>query len=309
MKTQKTTNKMRHNFIWILTNLMLIGLLGIAHMSLAAGGIWTRKADMPTARCALSASVVDGIIYAIGGTTDSLIPVVTMPTVEAYDPATNTWIKKADMPTARGWLSTSVVDGIIYAIGGMVDSTFVGVSTVEAYDPATNTWATKASMPTPRWGLSTSVVDGIIYAIGGTLGPGVNFDGVSTVEAYDSTTDTWIKKVDMPTPRVGASTIVVNGKIYAIGGAENIYAPSLPTVEVYDPATDTWTRKADIPTPRMLFSTSVVDGIIYAIGGSHGWDGSIWPGISTVEAYDPLTDTWTKKLTCQRQEGGYPPAS
>jgi len=32
--------------------------------------------------------------------------------------------------------------------------------------------------------------------------------------------DTWTRKADMPTARLGLSTSVVDGKIYAIGGAQ-----------------------------------------------------------------------------------------
>ena len=42
------------------------------------------------------------------------------------------WTRKADMPTARRWLSTSVVNGKIYAIGGCAGQTIL--STVEVYD-------------------------------------------------------------------------------------------------------------------------------------------------------------------------------
>lgn len=42
------------------------------------------------------------------------------------------WTKRADMPTARNWLSTSVVNGKIYAIGGRAGQTIL--STVEVYD-------------------------------------------------------------------------------------------------------------------------------------------------------------------------------
>ena len=47
-----------------------------------------------------------------------------------------------------------------------------------------------------------------------------------------------------------------------------------------------------MPTARMFLSTNTVGGRIYAIGGSI-WNGPI---ISTVEEYDPTTDTWTKRL-------------
>ena len=56
----------------------------------------------------------NGKIYAIGGGLQG----VGFSTVEEYDPATDTWTKKADMPTGRFALSTSVVNGKIYAIGG-----------------------------------------------------------------------------------------------------------------------------------------------------------------------------------------------
>ena len=89
---------------------------------------------------------------------------------------------------------------------------------------------------TARGFLSTSAVNGNIYAIGGLLNPNVS---LSTVEEYDPTTDTWTKKADMLTARCALSTNVVNGYIYAIGGAPNLPAPQFPIpalsiVEAYD---------------------------------------------------------------------------
>ena len=259
------------------------------------GGAWTQKADMPTGRMYLSTSMVNGKIYAIGGAPIGLQGgrQASVSTVEEYDPATDTWTTKADMPTARFGLSTSVVNGKIYVFGGAPSKPSGGtLSTVEEYDPATDTWTTKADMPTARLCLSTSVVNGKMYAIGGWPRGSHN---TSTVEEYDPATDTWTTKADMPTARFGLSTSVVNGKIYAIGGARNCVEPAFLTVEEYDPATDTWATKADMPTARMYFSTCVVVGKIYAIGGTglacRGTGGPLW----TVEEYDPATDIWTTK--------------
>ena len=90
--------------------------------------IWEGKANMPTVRSDVSVSVVDGKIYAIGGSKMKKIQVPRgfrtrseeLPTVEMYDPATDTWTQKADMPTPRK-TKTCVVDGKIYAIGGVVN--------------------------------------------------------------------------------------------------------------------------------------------------------------------------------------------
>ncbi len=119
-----------------------------------------------------------------------------------------TWTQKADMPTARMVVRTSVVDGKIYAISSLKG---IGVKKVEEYDPATDNWTEKADMPTGRGLLGTSVVDGRIYAIGGRTAWGGGTK-LATVEEYDPATDTWTQKADMPSPRSALATSVVNGK-------------------------------------------------------------------------------------------------
>jgi len=268
------------------------------------GGTWTQKADMPTARSLADSAVVDGKIYVIGGNpglwgfTEA---------AEEYNPATDTWTKLADMPTARQSLCVADVDGIIYAIGGWNNSNPQPfISAVEAYDPATGKWTEKTDMPSLRDAMSTVAVDGKIYVIGGNL----YANSVSTVEVYEPATDTWTKKTSMPTARCYHAACVVDGRIYVSGGATkwdwalSAYSPSVPTVEVYDPATDTWTQVSDMPWPRHGHSASVVAGKMYIIGGQDFAVVKLWQEgkidedemeelFSTVDVYDPGTDTWT----------------
>ena len=282
---------MNDNAISVIAVMVLSVILCLPGMSLAEVDTWTRKADMPTARQWFSASVVNGKIYAIGGTlsggTLGGLSQLT-PIVEEYDPATDTWTRKADTPTARAALATTVVNGKIYAIGGW-NSGNPNLSTVEEYDPETDTWTTKTDMPTGRAFLSAAAVNGKIYAIGGysTI--------LSTVEEYDPLTDTWTKRADAPTPIFFFDSGVVDGIIYVIGGQMEPNAGPLSTVYAYDPLTDTWTRKADMPTAGALLATSVVNGKIYAIGGEER---------SAVEEYDPSTDTWTRKADMSASRSG-----
>jgi N-acetylneuraminic acid mutarotase len=100
---------------------------------------WTTKVAMPTARHGPSTSVVNGKIYAIGGTPGGVpcdgAGVFSTVEVEEYDPATDTWTRKADMPKARMHFSTSAVDGKIYAIGGsVIVYPWAPVSAVDEYD-------------------------------------------------------------------------------------------------------------------------------------------------------------------------------
>jgi RNA polymerase sigma factor (sigma-70 family) len=198
-----------------------------------------------------------------------------------------TWTRKADMPTARWGLSTSVVNGRIYAIGGAVAPQNY-TPRVEEYDPVKDEWKEKADMPTRRAFPSTAVVDGKIYAIGGYGGGGIE---CATVEEYDPVKDEWTKKADMPTPRMFFSTSVVNGRIYAIGGWQAAAVISPSPVEEYDPVADEWTKKPDMPGIAVReLSASAMNERIYTFGG---WDGDNF--VSTVREYNPMADIWTEK--------------
>jgi N-acetylneuraminic acid mutarotase len=84
------------------------------------------------------------------------------------------------MPTSRGALATTEVNGKIYAIGGgPASGSFLPV--VEEYDPVTNTWIKKSNLIAARNAFSANVVNGEIYAIGGYAGV-----EISTVEKYDA---------------------------------------------------------------------------------------------------------------------------
>ena len=200
------------------------------------------------------------------------------------------WTQKNDMPTARWNLSTCVVNGEIYAIGGM-GPVWQAMSSVEQYNPATNTWTKKSDMPTARAGLSSSVVNGKIYAIGGAVIHNYSLDDatfLSTVEEYNPVNNTWTTKTDMPVARGFHSASVINDSIYIIGGSPNIPMYGLLSMYAYDPATDTWTQKGDIPMG--IFTgcfTGVVDGKIYVMGG----DGKE----TRVDEYNPATGIWTQK--------------
>jgi hypothetical protein len=91
---------------------------------------WTTKATMKEARAYFGVAVVNGKIYAIGGGTGSPVgngpgptvgtshvtPVVN--TTEEYDPATDKWTMKTQMPTARICVGVAVVNDTFYVIGG-----------------------------------------------------------------------------------------------------------------------------------------------------------------------------------------------
>ncbi|MPM14219.1 N-acetylneuraminate epimerase [bioreactor metagenome] len=252
---------------------------------------WKQLAPMPTSSWILQTEVVDGKIYTIAGLGDSDYSTPISPT-EVYDSSTDTWATLASMPTPRWGFETEVIDGKIYGIGGWgIGGT--PVTSTEVYDPSTDTWTVLAPMSVAQGDdFQTEVIDGKIYAIGS--------DGTctSSTGVYDPSTDTWTILSAMPTARTAFQTEVINGKIYVLGGysgsAHNSDMKPLSSTEVYDPSTDTWTTLPPLITPRCFFQTEVIDGKIYALGG---WNVNVWDSegktLSSIEVYDPSTNTWT----------------
>ena len=146
---------------FLLSALLFLAVAGTLSVR-AAEGSWASKAPMQVARSGLGVAVVNGKIYAIGGTSGNGF----LATNEVYDPATNTWSSKKPMPTPRSVFGIAVYQNTIYCIGGYIKGGATGVN--EVYDPATDTWKTKAPMPTPSLNLQANAVNGEIYLIGGS---------------------------------------------------------------------------------------------------------------------------------------------
>ena len=252
---------------------------------------WSIKESMPTARSNLQTVLLDGKIYAIGGNTDLL----SSHAVEQYDPAADKWIQLSPLNYSREYFKAVAFDGKIYVFGGSDGGTLT--SSVEEYNPSTNTWTEKSPMPVPKMHFQTEVINGKIYIIGGLnpvdgVGPAVN---TTSVEVYDPVKNEWTQKSPMKTPRFSFQTEIVEGKIYAMGGI-NDQVNALSSVEEYDPSTDRWSSKKDMNLARSRFQTAVVNGKIIAIGGTkRAGDYSEGNFLSSVEEYDPETNTWTEK--------------
>ena len=218
------------------------------------------------------------------------LPVFNLTTVKAADD--QPWSQMSNMLTARGGLGTAVVNGRIYAIGGLNDALPLNVN--EQFDPTANKWTTRAPMPTPRSGFAIATYNNKIYVIGGSVGNGY----VGNNEVYDPLTDSWETKTSMPTPRSDFSACVVNDKIYLIGGKKyssiNPYFNETAVNQVYDPANDSWTTVAALPDPVYGYASAVIDGKIHIIGGSKNPSSS---GTSVFDnanqVFDPQTGNWS----------------
>ena len=155
-----------------------------------------RRSNLPTARGALTANFINGILYAVGGVDRS----ETLTSTLAYDPRNNTWTEKHPMPTAREHLTSATINGKLYVIGGRTAGMSTNVDANEVYDPSNNKWTILQPMLSKRGGLaSATAVNETIYVFGGEQPSGT----FNNNEKYDPDTNTWTSQEPMPTARHG----------------------------------------------------------------------------------------------------------
>jgi N-acetylneuraminic acid mutarotase len=243
---------------------------------------WTTGAPIPTARYVPASAVVENILYVIGGCNSSCATGGgALTTVEAYDPASNSWSEKSPIPTAIDSVYAVESKNIIYVVGGYVAGSG-RVATLYSYNPATDTWAQEASMKVGKSNPATGYLGGIIAA-GGLGSSGVTGD----TELYSTAKNTWKTLAAMPTALSASCFGAISGKFYVASGTDNSGANA--TVQAYTGgATKSWTSGlAAIPQATVAPASAVVKDQLYCIGGAN--TGSLFASdvYGNVQIYQP----------------------
>jgi N-acetylneuraminic acid mutarotase len=258
----------------------------------AVNMVWATKANNPLTRMEANGIAVNGKLYVFGG-------YITWPNAtnraDAYDPVTNTWTQLASMPDAI--THTQVVsDGSkIYLVGGFVGpypSTSTGKLWI--YNIASNTWSLGPTLPLALGSGGAALHNGKLYFFGGALRTSTNYLDQWDYYVLDLNGGTaWQRLGNVPTKRNHLCAVVMDNKIYLIGGqvAHGEGNANLALVEMYDPATNTWSTRASMPIAKGHIATASYNGYIYVIGGAID-DGAYGTHTADISRYHPATNTW-----------------
>ena len=234
--------------------------------------VWTPAAPAPLARYEAQGVAVGGRLYVFGGFYTARIEATSR--VDAYDIASDTWVRLADMPEAITHAGQAEDGETIYLVGGFAgDHPGPSMDRVWKYHIPSNSWSPGPPLPAPR-GAGVAVRLGrTLHFFGGTVREGSQY-------LYDSadhwTLDldrgtSWATAAPLPNPRNHLGGVAFGGKIWAIGGQHlgDEEGGNQDAVHLYDPAVDQWS--AAPPTPRPLghvaASVLVREGRIVVVGG------------------------------------------
>ena len=205
--------------------------------------------------------------------------------VNVFNPETNTWETKGDSPMEIHHFQAVVVDNAIYLMGAMTGKypKELPLENIWKYYPETDTWEKGDEIPKERrrGGAGAVLYKHKIYMVGGiefghTSGTNNYFD------SYDVKTGEWKVLTKAPHLRDHFPAIVVNNKLYCVGGRNTsvhqtndfgaFFAATIPEIDVYDFITETWsTMKDNLPFPSAAGALVEMDKQLIYMGGECNW--------------------------------------
>lgn len=256
---------------------------------------WKTGAPTPFPRVESPTAVIDGKLFLFGGFTDDL---GASNQVDVYDPASDTWTRRSDMPTGVTHLNPAIDEktNTLWLAGG-----FKGrhpgpvVAEVWKYDIAADHWTAGPPLPEPRAGGGLAVIGRKLHYFGGYKSDRQTDAGEHWSLSLDGGTS-WAAEAEMHHPRGHVAAAVLDGKMYSLGGDHGHDATQidLPFCEVYDPATKSWKEIASLPDGRSHFesSTIIYRGGILLVGGRSNSPEPARGVLGELLLYDPEADSW-----------------
>ena len=254
---------------------------------------WTYKTDLPSHIPYAASAIISNSVYFAGGAVIPSVSPWAYNTLWIYDIISSTWSAGPTLAQRRyapgsGVLINDSGEQEFYVVGGY--SGYTGLASVERYVPSLDSWQTVASRGFAGESPCVAVTGNKLYAMGGHNN---NFNCTSLNQVYDRASNSWItlapiQKDGETYEMSGASTAVLNDKIYLLGGhrGDGSHFEDLYTTLIYDTINDSWSYGAETPRLILTVNKSVTfEDRIYVF--------SIPDGTNTViDVYDPATDQW-----------------
>ncbi|XP_069462233.1 kelch-like protein 31 [Ambystoma mexicanum] len=203
---------------------------------------WIHLANMNQRRTHFSLNVFNGLLFAVGGRNSE----GCLLSVECYVPSTNQWQLKAPLETPRCCHASAAVDGRILVTGGYINNAYSRSTCM--YDPSTDSWQDKAGMSTPRgWHCAVSLSDRVYVMGGSQLGSRGERVDVLPVECYNPHTGQWTYSAPLPTGVSTAGATSLNGRVYLVGGWNEVEKKYKKCIQCYNPDLNEWTEDDELP--------------------------------------------------------------
>lgn len=221
-----------------------------------------------------------------------------MKPVSIFDTKSKKWKNGAVPPIELHHFQPVVYQNEIYVLGALTGG-YPGetpVPDIYIYNPKKDKWRKGATIPEDRrrGGAGVALQGDKIYLVCG-IKDGHRGDHKKWLDVFDLKTQRWEKLPDAPRPRDHFQSVIVDNKLYNLGGrttiaADNPFKNTIGAIDVFDLKTQTWSTLSNpLPTLRAGNFTLVLNKEILVLGGESFTQE---PAHSEVEALHTHTHNW-----------------
>ncbi|MGZ3440586.1 MAG: IPT/TIG domain-containing protein, partial [Polyangia bacterium] len=226
----------------------------------------------------------DGRVLVAGGTTVPDDASMAVATAEIYTRSSDTVALAANSMSTPRWQNSAVtlLGGKVLVVGGASPAPTGDPQAADLFDPATNMFTPTANkLNKPRFYThAVLMVDGRVF---------ISSSNDPDIEIYDPKTDAFTLVTHTQLHQYGFVVRLRDGRILVGGG------DATSAAELYDSDTNAFTPAAGAMTSNrsMLTAHTLPDGRVFAIGGANMSAGGIIDPTSTIDIFDPVSNTFT----------------
>jgi len=234
---------------------------------------WRTKARYPVpVRGPDGAAEIDGKIYVPGGFTRVWDPqrgswrMTVLSSLYVYNPATDQWTTKRDMPITTAVGVSAAYKGRLYVATGCYDRNVCGdasegaVGALWRYTPETDRWVLLSRTPhDPSYG-GGGFIGGRLYLV----------DDLGSTDVYDVATNTWSTGPQRPIRYCTPASTTLQAKLYLVGCRDDFDGTGVYPMLVLDPKAGIWSQAAAPPVAATghLWTLSRTVGGLELVGGT-----------------------------------------
>ncbi|KAK6291876.1 hypothetical protein J4Q44_G00376610 [Coregonus suidteri] len=208
---------------------------------------WQRLADMQEYRSNFSVVVRGDRLYAIGGDMDMN---TNLYSVEVYSPLSDTWSFAKPLDQALSGHAATLLDGEIFISGGF-DCRYQCLTSMFLYHPERGTtYMAEMSQDRAQHCMEVLHGGGGLCVVGGVCNLRTFYTDQLACEVYDPVSDSWSALTPLAIPHVGAASVVLEGKLYVLGGYCQEDYRETRLVHRYEPITQCWENMGKMPGPN-----------------------------------------------------------
>ena len=187
--------------------------------------------------------------------------------VEVFNMTTKTWRTVSEMNECRSLASSVLYQGSMIVTGGYSDEYLDSVEQLNLAKQHGQWMKCRFKLPVPSQGHVCVVYANCLLVIGGVAGKGPYYDTIFEIQLIPPYTSRLLTQI--PEPLCFHGAVVVNKKIYIIGGATPIYLNnnSRNTVLMFDPATNTKAVLRPLPYAVSRMATVTWKDNVVVLGG------------------------------------------